>query len=235
MTDSWLQVHGEPDPNKFDMSNLNIETYTQYFGFTCNSPYNTFSRYYSPTDNIHAKKMMGKRLDYIFYSQTPQLTCVDSRVVLTDRVPGTDMSYSDHFGVVSHFSIQSSESVQKHSYQLNQTQLDPTIIREILDALVLNRIKAKKDADWLLVLFFTCIALQLILLVIVVAVPTCVPETIVIVLVTLIGSLCMNLVSIALPVCLIVGFVFGRAEQRTLLQFIQEIETFQKNMIHSIV
>ncbi|KAI7887697.1 Endonuclease/exonuclease/phosphatase [Mucor mucedo] len=240
MTDSWLQVHGEPDANGFDMNSLNSETYTQYFGFTCNSPYNTFSRYYSPsTDNIHAKRMMGKRLDYIFYSQTPQFTCTDSRVVLTDRVPGTDMSYSDHFGVVSHFTIlhhpPSPSQTRPNRRKFNETQLDPTTVREIVDALVLDKMKAKRDADWLLGCFFSCIVLQFILLVIIVAVPTCVPETIVIVLVTLIGSLLMNFVSVALPVCLIVAFVFGRTEERALLQFIQEIETFQQNMIYSTV
>lgn len=233
MTDSWLQVHGEPDANTFDMSNLNIETYTQYFGFTCNSPFNTFSRYYSPTDDIYAKKMMGKRLDYIFYSQTPHFTCVDSRVVLTDRVPGTDTSYSDHFGVVSNFAITGHSN--HHPWQPNMTELEPSTVTEILHALKLSQTKAKKDADWLLALFFTCIALQLVLLVIIVAVPTCVQETIVIVLVTLLGGLFMNLVSILIPVGLIVGFVFGRTEYRTLLQFIQEIETFQANMLNSIV
>lgn len=231
MSDSWLQVHDEPDINKFDMNNLNLESYTQYFGFTCNSPFNTFSRYYSPHDDINAKKIMGKRLDYIFYRQTPQLVCIDSKVVLTERIPGIDTSYSDHFGVVSVFAI-SSNPLTAQSCHLNYTHLQSSTVLEILHALKLDQIKAKKDADWLLALFFTCSILQLILLFIIVIVPTCVPEKIVIVLITLFGSLVMNLVSVMIPICLIVGFVFGRTEQRTLLQFIQEIETFQKNMIH---
>ncbi|KAI9275302.1 Endonuclease/exonuclease/phosphatase [Helicostylum pulchrum] len=235
MSDSWFQVHGEPDIDKFDMDNMTPESYTQFFGFTCNSPFNTFSRYYSPCNNDNAKKLLGKRLDYIFYRQTPQLTCIDSQVVFTDLVQG-EMSYSDHFGVVSIFKVTSPESSEwkKHMDPLQIQLCDPSFTRlqsnticDILQALKLDKVKAKKDAHWLLRLLAVGVLVQLCLFVAVVAVPTLLPQSLVIILVIVFGNTLMNLVSFALPVCLIVGFVFGSTEQRALTQFIEEIETFQ--------
>ncbi|KAG2232951.1 hypothetical protein INT48_008044, partial [Thamnidium elegans] len=233
MSDSWLQVHGKPDIDKFDMDNMTPELYTQFFGFTCNSPFNTFSRYYSPYNSDNAKKLLGKRLDYIFYRQTPQLTCIGSQVVFTDLVQ--DMSYSDHFGVVSIFKVtpESSEwkkhmdPLQDQLYDPSYTHLQPTTIRDILQALKLDQVKAKKDSRWLLILLVAGVLTQLCLFVAVVTIPTLLPQNLIIILVTVFGNTLMNLVTFALPVCLIVGFVFGNTEQRALTQFIEEIETFQ--------
>lgn len=233
MSDSWFQVHGEPDIDRFDMKNITPESYTQFFGFTCNSPFNTFSRYYSPGNNDNAKKLLGKRLDYIFYRQTPQLTCIDSQVVFTDLVQG--MSYSDHFGVVSIFKVTPESSEWKKHMDPLQVQLcDPsythlqsTTICDILQALTLDRVKAERDSNWLLRLLAVGVLVQLCLFVAVVAVPTLLPQNLVIILVIVFGNTLMNSVSFALAVCLIVGFVFGNTEQRALTQFIEEIKTFQ--------
>lgn len=101
-------------------------------GVTCDSPLNSWTAG-KPLDE-RATRGAGKRLDYILYrgpadlsfaeeatdpnaalsaslaysashSSRGRLTCNSSAVVVTDRVPGHDCSFSDHFGVESFFSI----------------------------------------------------------------------------------------------------------------------------------
>lgn len=228
MTDSWLQVHGEPDINKIDTEeHFTAESYSQLFGFTCNSPFNTFSRYYKDqTENV--QKRMGKRLDYIFYRETPQLSCIDSQVVLVEKI--NDMSYSDHFGVVSIFKVYpTKESLDRQLLLADPgyTQLEPKTVCEILNALELNRVKAKRDANRLL--RWMCVGILIVwcLYAMVIAIPTLLPHPFVIILMTVFGSAFMNLICFCLPIWLIVGFVFGSTEQRALTEFIQEIEIFK--------
>ncbi|CEP08862.1 hypothetical protein [Parasitella parasitica] len=151
MSDSWLQMHGDPDANQFNLDEITADSYTQFFGFTCNSPYNTFSRYFDHGDNTNAKRLLGKRLDYIFYRYSPQLKCIESRVVLTDLVPNSSMSYSDHFGVVSVFSTRPQDQTEKEMAPIssllchpNYTDLSPMIVQDILDELNLDQSRAKK-------------------------------------------------------------------------------------------
>ncbi|KAI7906850.1 Endonuclease/exonuclease/phosphatase [Cokeromyces recurvatus] len=243
MTDSWLQIHGEPDPKYFDVNNITADLYTQFFGYTCNSPFNTFSRYYDQGKDTNARKGFGKRLDYIFYRHTPELQCIDSKVVFTNSIPDSQMSYSDHFGVVSIFKI--SNAHQHKNNQLtgmappsfllcypNYTHLEPAIIHDILDALRTNQERAKKDANVLLYTLAICAILHILLYIVVIVLPTTLQSygRLPIALVTAFGGLLMNLTLICVLICLIVGFVFGHTEERALLQFINEIETFQKNI-----
>lgn len=239
MTDSWLQVHGEPEEGKFDKDNLTAVSFTQYFGFTSNSPFNSFSRNYVPNDLDGARKILGKRLDYIFYRYTPEIACVESKVVYADLIPGSDMSYSDHFGVLSVFKATSNsrlienEQMAPVSEKLchpGLTQLQQSSVQEILNCLKLEAQKAQKDSDWLLTATGLCLLVQIILYVLVVVLPTTIPEHLLIILVTVFGGAVMNLASLAIPVSLIVGFVFGHRERRTLQQFIQEVESFQSCM-----
>ncbi|KAG9084118.1 phospholipase C type enzyme [Ceratobasidium sp. 370] len=62
----------------------------------------------------HARKWLGKRLDYILFrppapspsrSYGHELRCRDSVVTFTHHVPGTNFSFSDHFGVAATFDI----------------------------------------------------------------------------------------------------------------------------------
>ncbi|KAI9467799.1 MAG: Endonuclease/exonuclease/phosphatase, partial [Benjaminiella poitrasii] len=242
MTDSWLQIHGQPELQQLNMESLTADNYTQYFGYTCNSPFNTFSRYYDQGKDTNARKGFGKRLDYIFYRHTSQLHCIESKVVLTDFIPNSQMSYSDHFGVVSIFKISNGDrkSIQYEGMapppflisHPNYTHLEPTIIHDILEALKLNQKRAKKDADRLICVLAVC-ALTHILLYVAVIVLTTVFHSygqLPVVLTTVFGCLFMNLALVCLPICLIVGFVFGHTEQRALIQFINEIDTFRKNV-----
>jgi sphingomyelin phosphodiesterase 2 len=214
MRDTWLDLHGEPHKP------VGCEDYTQLFGFTCNSPFNTFSRYYNNPD-----KTLGKRLDYIFSSS--ELCCVDAQVVMTDLIPGSNMCYSDHFGVLAVFDLtKTSTTLGLLCHDPSYTHLSPDTIDDILHELRLDYTRAKVQANRLLYLFGFCVLLQFMLYVLVVVLSTVFYQhQLSVVLTTVLGNACMNLVSFLVPVCLIVGFVFGRTEQRALLQFIDEIET----------
>lgn len=241
MCDSWLQVHGEPDVIKYDMDQLAPDSFTQFFGYTCNSPFNTFSRYYKGGME-NARQLLGKRLDYIFYHYSPRMECVSSKVVFTENIPNTSMSYSDHFGVVSTFKISNdtirvdamapSPSLIAHP---NYTHLSTAILDDILDAVKQDQRRAQNTSKTILVYFGLFLLLWMILYVIVVVLPSTLSKfsRLPIILVTVFGGLLMTGVALLIPVCLIVGFVFGRTEQRTLLQFWNEIETFKKNRIES--
>lgn len=78
-------------------------------GMTCDSLLNSYSAGKPLTDD--ARKWHGKRLDYIFYrsprAADEQVECTSSEVTLTERVPGRDVSYSDHFGLMSTFTWRS--------------------------------------------------------------------------------------------------------------------------------
>lgn len=241
MCDSWLQVHGQPDAAKFDMDHLTSDSFTQFFGYTCNSPFNTFSRYYKGgMDN--ARQLLGKRLDYIFYHYSPQMECVSSQVVFTDNIPNTTMSYSDHFGVLSIFKVSArNESIRLDTMaplpsliaHPNYTHLSSTMLEEILEAIEKDQKRAKLTGTKLLRYFCLFVVLWMIMYVIVVVLPSTLSQfsRLPIILVTIFGGLLMTAITLLIPVCLIVGFVFGRTEQRTLLQFYNEIETFKQNRL----
>jgi sphingomyelin phosphodiesterase 2 len=247
MTDSWLQLHGVPDPQQFNMDQSTSSGYTQYFGYTCNSPFNSFSRYYDNGSNKNALKQLGKRLDYIFYRHTPQLKCVGSKVVLDEMIPDSGMSYSDHFGVVSYFDIDTTipadtmDDKDQHfaptPSQLchpSYTALDNSEIQVILNALYRDQKIAKSNADRLLRLLALFFIIVWILYVVIIVLPTTLRllehGDLVTILVPVFGGFFMIALSALLPVLLIVGFVFGHTEQRALRQYIDEIETFNTNI-----
>ena len=77
------------------------------FGVTADSPLNSYSA--GKYLDAHASAWQGKRLDYILFrdpapplspaAQLPSLVATSARVLLTEPVPGSPFSYSDHFGV----------------------------------------------------------------------------------------------------------------------------------------
>ena len=111
LTDAWVSTHRNTRtlvPNEPVSAVDAIHTY----GVTADSPLNSFSA--AKALEAVARRQQGKRLDYIFYrlpssppasDKTPILTCVDTKVVFTEDVPGTSFSYSDHFGMEATFEI----------------------------------------------------------------------------------------------------------------------------------
>lgn len=104
LTDAWESTKSSGSTATL---NLTPENAIAIHGITCDSPLNSYSAG-KPLDGI-ARKHHGKRLDYILYRQPfysvasagPRLVCTRTEVVLTDRVSGHNMSYSDHFGLES--------------------------------------------------------------------------------------------------------------------------------------
>ncbi|EUC53966.1 inositol phosphosphingolipid phospholipase C [Rhizoctonia solani AG-3 Rhs1AP] len=78
-------------------------------GVTTHSPLNTYTN--GKELDEHARKFQGKRLDYILFRPprtrssryTHELRCRESSVVFTHHIPGTEISFSDHFGVAAMF------------------------------------------------------------------------------------------------------------------------------------
>lgn len=229
MADSWLQTH----PNATD-SNIIREDDTdiiQHLGITCNSPLNSWSK--------HKKKkrkhsyVVGDRLDYIFYLQTPKFSCSRSCVVFTEYIPGTRMSYSDHFGVHSVFTIHDDDDDDDggggEPLQIMDptfTQLQPSMARAILQRLEQDLVLNRKTAKVLLGLFVIFFVIVVIIYSAIIAVPVSSgQETAATLTVTVAGGICVVLLSALATICLIGGFVFGNTEQRALRQFIVDVET----------
>lgn len=104
LRDSFLEAH--PSANDPAPPGLSAAAAIETLGMTVDSPLNTWSRGKPIPANVSAAG--GKRLDYIFYvpplrGEAPAIRCASSRVILTEPIPGRDMSYSDHFGLVSTF------------------------------------------------------------------------------------------------------------------------------------
>jgi len=74
---------------------------------TCDSPRNTWT-HGKPLDE-NALRNAGKRLDYVLYrgpaSSASRLQCAAHRVVFDGKIPGHDVSFTDHFGVEAEFSL----------------------------------------------------------------------------------------------------------------------------------
>lgn len=107
------------------------------YGITADSPLNTFTAGKSLDEN--ARRYWGKRLDYVFYRQpkraspAPQLKCTECKVVFTEKIPGHDISYSDHFGFEATLSIQEPADVTPVPDSLKE--LSEASIASIIQAL----------------------------------------------------------------------------------------------------
>jgi sphingomyelin phosphodiesterase 2 len=226
MVDSWHEANGANIPQNPDSEQLTPEAAINTLGVTCDSPVNTWSKHFLKK-SAHKKKY-GDRLDYIFYAPSPQLQCLKSNVTLSDQIPGTEMSYSDHYGVCSVFKIYkkvTSGAVTRSHY----TKLPLEVVDGILAILKNDQHVSQKSAKSLLRLLAVSLFAILALFVIIIALPTRFrlhdQGDIVTIIVTLFGGLLLIGSALVAPVALIVGFVFGHTEQRALLQFEKEMET----------
>lgn len=99
LTDAWVATHPQLDRSRHVSSPHEA---ISIHGVTADSPVNTYSSG-KPLDN-YARKFGGKRLDYVLYSSpknspSSRLNCTSCSVVMTERAPGHNFSYSDHFGL----------------------------------------------------------------------------------------------------------------------------------------
>lgn len=142
LLDSWVVTHPSLNASSSSFSPPPHEAITR-FGVTADSPLNSYSAG-KPLDHT-ARKFSGKRLDYILYRQPrrtghdssfPILHCTDCRVVFTDKVPGQNFSYSDHFGLESTLQIiLNDEGGPPSAHTPNTIELSSTAITTVMGAL----------------------------------------------------------------------------------------------------
>lgn len=264
MTDSWLEVNDRcrtppyQQPTESDNEDASEDAFIQRFGVTCNSSSNTWSKHFNPASQgqqqrrLHSLK--GDRLDYIFYRPSDSLWCTNSCVVMTGRIPGTDMSYSDHFGVQSDFEVgtrgslaithrQSQHTKRSHTFDSlaaishpTYTNLDMTTVQELILLMQVDQNKMDETAQRFLRCFVALVVLVLVFYVTMVVVPyrvaaTCDSNEMLIVwLLPLLVGIPLVVCSVLAMVCLLVGFVFGYGEKQAMHQFVTDLQT----LIHGI-
>ncbi|KAG0348473.1 phospholipase C type enzyme [Podila humilis] len=107
LTDSWTHLH--PAPINPVPSGLTPEEGVSIMGVTCDTPLNTWTNH--TWINHHTNDPIGERLDYIFFRETPELTCTHVEVAVREQISGIGApnsgvkNYSDHFGVNAKFAL----------------------------------------------------------------------------------------------------------------------------------
>ena len=108
LSDAWEATHPLSSPTTdTSISMPSPSQAIEMFGVTADSPLNSYSA--GKYLDAHASAWQGKRLDYILFrdpapplspgAQLPSLIATSAHVLLTEPVPGSPFSYSDHFGV----------------------------------------------------------------------------------------------------------------------------------------
>ena len=131
LQDAWVATHPSTPSSRSAPSPYDA---IQVHGVTADSPINSYSAG-KPLD-IHARAAQGKRLDYVLYRDPhhhpfssplsyPKLVCANTRVMLTETVPGRSFSYSDHFGLEATLLIQHPEAHE------NTLPSDPSALADV--------------------------------------------------------------------------------------------------------
>ena len=107
LSDAWEVTRPPSSPTPASSTSMPSPSQAiETFGVTADSPLNSYSA--GKHLDAHAIAWQGKRLDYILFrdpaplspaAQLPSLVATSARVLLTEPVPGSPFSYSDHFGV----------------------------------------------------------------------------------------------------------------------------------------
>lgn len=147
-------------------------------GITCDSPVNS----YSAGKDIRGQALLdyGKRLDYILFrpaSPAPalmigseRLTLVpqDCRVALSDKIPGRNFSFSDHFGVQAtfRFSPPSSdiEARQAHPQLPTIASLSADTFAHVIQNLQGHIRQSRNESESYLTVFAACVIIGCLLL-----------------------------------------------------------------------
>lgn len=227
LSDAWVVSH--PNHSDISVDMTSSQDMIQHFGVTADSPMNSYSAG-KPLDP-HARKFLGKRLDYVLYRQpvgpaaarnTPLLTCSGTKVVLTEMVPGHDCSYSDHFGLEATLDIlPSQDSSAAPISTLTSSQLTSASINTMIEALKSCHEFSYHRSNRELIIFGLCIALLLGFLRASLVVYTW-------------ASPILMLLAIAIAwfatTMLYEGFLYGRWELNALMNVIEELEIHQNRL-----
>ncbi|KAI0361030.1 DNase I-like protein [Trametes cingulata] len=249
LTDAWVVTHPDtPDPSL--TSPPSPQDAIRIHGVTADSPLNSYSAG-KPLEPL-ARKFQGKRLDYVFFrqpssppasSRAPILRPVDTRVVFTERVPGYDFSYSDHFGLEATFEIEvpqggdaadtangpaSPQPRRDASYILPSQanpqppaakDISPESITQTLMSLTARYRYAQAQGRNQLLIFIICIALLLAIIVGSAWFPRSWINPIFMLVTIVLAWLATTM--------LYIGFVYGNWEVNALTNIIEELELYR--------
>jgi len=215
LQDSWALTHPNVDASQISTP---LEA-VHRLGITADSPLNTYS-----ARKPYARGSWGKRLDYVLYRQpnrpgqlVPQLKAVESKVVLTDLIPGQHFSYSDHFGLEVTLEIVPSEVSQAHTVMKELSNATSTKVISALTACYrFSRERSKKE----LIIFGLCI----LVLAMVVIGAAWLPHS----WINPIFILFTIFISWLATTMLYEGFIFGNWECNALMNVIEELEIHKK-------
>lgn len=232
LRDAWVESHpNSPTVSSGTPSPLEaIHT----FGITADSPLNSFSA--GKRLEALARKCQGKRLDYIFFRQPsgppasvrmPLLKAVDTRVVFTESVPGTNFSFSDHFGLEATFEITNPEgdnlTDETPAPNTAPRTLSPDAITEILQSLMACYRYSQYRARSQLTVFAVCILILLMILVGSAWLTVSAFNPLII--------LATIFLAWAATTFLYVGFVYGKWEVNALTNIIEEMEIHRDTLV----
>lgn len=236
LTDAWVASHPSTSSSTSVDQTSPHEMITHY-GVTADSPVNSYSAG-KPLDP-HARKYLGKRLDYIFYRQAkryengsiegqnsaPVLSCSNSKVVFTENVPGHNFSYSDHFGLEATLDIHLPDSgavYTSNSQQSTRKHLDSASITTTIQALTscyrFSRYRSSRE----LVVFGLCILLLLGLIIGSAWLPKSWINPIFMIFTVFIAWLGTTM--------FYEGFLYGKWELNALMNVIEELEIHRKHL-----
>ncbi|KAI0363527.1 DNase I-like protein [Pilatotrama ljubarskyi] len=251
LTDAWVVTHpNTPDPSPTNPPSP--QDAIRIHGVTADSPLNSYSAG-KPLEPL-ARRYQGKRLDYVFFRQpssppasarAPVLRPVDTRVVLTDRVPEYDFSYSDHFGLEATFEIDGTQhgdatdrsgihlpspthSRRDASYILPShpnpqppaaKDISPESITQTLQSLTARYRYAQAQGRSQLLIFILCIALLLAIIVGSAWLPRSWINPIFMFVTVVLAWLATTM--------LYIGFVYGNWEVNALTNIIEELELYR--------
>jgi sphingomyelin phosphodiesterase 2 len=219
--DSWAVSH--PNPPSGSHFNFSPEEAISLYGVTADSPVNTYSAG-KPLDP-HARKYLGKRLDYVFYRQpvsssTPllQLKCSSCRVLMTEHIPQGNVSYSDHFALESVLDITPASEFHddKTSSPSTESQISNTSLTATISALTSCYRFSRQRARNELIVFGLCVLLLVALCVGSAWIPWSWVNPIVVLLAALLTWTGTTM--------LYEGFLYGNWEQNALMNVIEEME-----------
>ncbi|KAL9716409.1 phospholipase C type enzyme [Leucoagaricus gongylophorus] len=225
--DSWAVVH----PNSDSLVVLNPKDAIIKHGITADSPVNTWSAGKSYLDST----FFGKRLDYILYRQPrgkqyPQLRATECKVVLTDKVPRSTFSYSDHFGLEATIEIQleprqgqaESSSTYRNGSNNAQTELTSSVIVATVNALTecyrFSRERSRRE----LLVFVLCLVLLVGVAIGTAWFPHSWVNSIFIVFTVVVAWVGTTM--------LYEGYIFGNWERSALQNVIEELEIYQRGL-----
>ncbi|CAE6446012.1 unnamed protein product [Rhizoctonia solani] len=199
-------------------------------GVTADSPLNSYSK--GKVFDEHARKYLGKRLDYVLFrpptnkpsEYTHELRCRETSVAFTHHVPGTEISFSDHFGVTATFECvpvhRSGQNGHRPITPPRGTSYSPSTRSEVLEYAISTMgaayAAARKDTHQKLIWF----AGLVVLLVALVIGSAWVPESGVNPVLILVGAV----ITWGGTTLLYAGFLGGGWETRALMRTMEELE-----------